>query len=66
MLLRPFRKHLPVGGWSEKIAIMYSNLIDLDDIERMEAILEAPSMIWLQFYVISQGSTPGKYQINAK
>ena len=66
MVLRPFRKLLPVGGWSEKIAIMYSTLIDLDDIERMEAIMEAPAMIFLQFYMISRGIASGKYQNNAK
>ena len=66
MVIKPFRKHLPVEGWTKTIAMMFANLIDLDDIERMEAILEAPAMIFLQFYIISQGIAPGKYQNNSK
>ena len=64
MVIKPFRKHLPVGGWTQKIAMMFANLIDLDDIERMEGILEAPAQIFLQFFMISRGSAVGKYQNN--
>ena len=61
MVLKPFRKHMPVAGWRDKIARMITNAIDIDNIERMEAILEAPAQLLLQLFIISQGRTAGKY-----
>ena len=61
MVLKPFRKHMPVGGWRDEIARMITNAIDIDNIERMEAILEAPAQLLLQLFIISQGRTAGKY-----
>ena len=52
---------MPVGGWRDKIARMITNAIDIDNIERMEAILEAPAQLLLQLFIISQGRTAGKY-----
>ena len=52
---------MPVGGWRDEIARMITNAIDIDNIERMEAILEAPAQLLLQLFIISQGRTAGKY-----
>ena len=61
MVLKPFRKSLPVGGWMDKIARIITNAIEIDNVERMEAILEAPAQLLLQLFIISQGRPAGKY-----
>ena len=62
MIVRPFRKCLPVGGWWEKFAAMYTNVIKIEEFEKWEAIIEAPFQLLLQLFIISRGRTAGKYK----
>ena len=62
MIVKPFRKCLPVGGWWETFSMMYSNVVDIEEFEKWEAILEAPFQLLLQLFIISRGRTAGKYQ----
>ena len=60
MILKPFRKHFLIGGWTEPIAIMYLDLVGVDDIRKWEATLEAPAQLVLQLFIISRGRAAGK------
>ena len=44
--------------------MMYSNVVEIEDFEKWEAILEAPFQLLLQLFIISRGRTAGKYKKN--